>query len=306
MRLSGVRLKTEYRATNCREQQGEKRSINRQNTVWQNDSMETITDCPSPAVEKYVSDPLAMGRLTVPLAIEELGSKGVDIVTVAILRFIWRYGKSKWVRVHQPELAKQLNISVRTAQRHLKEAKRLGLIEFQQSSTKPKDGGYFCEYRINWRRVFAYHELTFQAGSDFNIEDLQWINAYKAKNLPHRFFSEAVLRDRVLHVVTRDNRHHVLPRDGYEVLRYVAETHYGRAISEDSLDTLMNTAGRITPRLLSLFSFALASNKTVPDSPGYYTRILQKNRLQAFGPPKTNKRKDLSRAIPIIKIKLAE
>ncbi len=265
------------------------------------DSPNPTLDCPDPH-QRVVSDPFHRGRMTVPFAIEDLGSKGVDLITVAILRFIWRYGRSGWARVHQPALAKDLNISVRTAQRHLKAAQRERLIEFQQSSRKPKDRGYLCEYRINWRRVFAYYNWAFEPQRDLKLEDLQWVNAMKAKALPYRFFSNATLKGKHLHLVTRDDETHVLPGDDYQVLKYVAEAHYGRQIPEDSLDTFVNIAGRLTPRLLSLFSFALASIKKIPDSPGYYTRILQRNREQAMGPPKKNKTRTPHRAVPTIKI----
>src|SRR5260370_5725269 len=119
------------------------------------------------------------------------------------------------------------------------------------------------------------HGRLFEAYRKLTVEDMMWMNAMKAKRLPFRFFLDATLQHRLLRLVTRDGDNYVLPRDGYEVLRYVAEKHYGRSIPEDSLETFINTVGRVTPRLLSLFAFALANNKITPDSPGYYTKILQ-------------------------------
>jgi hypothetical protein len=262
----------------------------------------------SPATtQRQFSDPFAMGRQTVPQAIEDLGSKGIHPIIVAILRFLWRHGKSRWNTVHQPALAERLGISVRTVQRYLNKALTVGLIEFRKSARKPKDRGYLCDYRINWPGVFEKHGHLFKAETQLTLEDMMWMNAMNAKRLPLRFFLSATLQHGLLRLVTRDGDNYVLPRDGYDVLRYVAEKHYGRSIPEDSLETFINTVGRVTPRLLSLFAFALANNKITPDSPGYYTKILQKKQQQALlGPPK-GKRGDRPRGnIRTIKIEFPD
>jgi hypothetical protein len=232
------------------------------------------------------ADPFELGRQTVPQAIDDLGLKGVSLGEVAILRFIWRFGKSNWTRVFQPTLAKHLGVSVRTAQRWLAEARKHGLIEFQESERKPQDRGYLCEDRIAWSGVFRRHGYRFSDRPTPTLEKLLEFNGSKVTELPGRFFSEAKwLKHGNLRVVTRDGISHDLPRGGIDALRYVAETHFGRPIANDSIETFAFVAGQVTPRLLALFSFALAYTKTKPDSPGYYTRLLQKNRKLAFVPP---------------------
>ena len=71
------------------------------------------------------------------------------------------------------------------------------------------------------------------------------------------------------------------------------------------MDTICDTADVVTPRLLSLFCFALAYTRTQPNSPGYYVTVLQDKRLKASGPP-NQKRSRGKKGIRIIEIQFPE
>ena len=242
-----------------------------------------------------------MGRQSVPQAIDDLGSQGIHPIAVAILRFIWRYGRSRWTPVYQPKLAKDLGISTRTGQRYLKGLLQSGLIEFQPSKRIPQDRGYICEYKINWHNVYKKYNQVFQPQTHATFRDLTWLNGSKATTLPRRFFRSAVYEANALTVVTNNGTKYVLPRDSAEVVTYLVEEHYGRSIPAGSLDTIIETASTVYPRLLSLFSFALAATRTQPNSPGYYVTVLKDKGIKAMCPP-NQKRSNSDTRIRTIRI----
>jgi hypothetical protein len=236
------------------------------------------TAASSATEDQGLYNPFVRGSNTVPKIIDDLGSSGVKPAIVAILRYLWQFGKSDLKLVYQPQLVKTIGISVRTAQRLLTEATRDGLIMVQISKQRPRQGlGHLCEYGIHFPGI--YKKLGIPPGTLSNAskepsaeeiqEDGIRRNAMNANWLPERFFKTAFIKKDKLHVVTKSDVQYILPDDGGAVLKYLTESHYHRSLPERSIDTLIGVAKEVQPRLLSLFALALDHSKTEARSPGY-------------------------------------
>jgi hypothetical protein len=226
--------------------------------------------------------PLNMGFVMIPKAIEDLVRQGIDRDVVSVLRFIWRYGRYSWKRIHQPEIAKALGVGVRTVQRWLENGKKAGLISSRRSTWKTAGRGYICEYRINWEEVGRKYERTFVPPKPLAMKDLEWAAGMRINRLPSRFFESASVAGYTLRLTGNNGTGYVLPGNSEEVLRYVIEEHYRRSISDESFGTIARIAGTLTPRMLERLCFSLAYSKTVPKSPGYYTKVIQEKHRTMF------------------------
>jgi hypothetical protein len=255
--------------------------------------MESVVEAQGDALQDPVDgyyDPLLKGDVRTPALLDGLGEVGLDPTKVAILRFVYRYAGSEFECFHQPTLAKQMALSLSTAQRAIECLLSAGLIDKRKAKRKPADRGYLCEYRICWKGVYELLHLPPQPDprSSQSIPDLY---ANDAKKLPFKFFARAWWKDGRLVVETKDGTQYSLPGDDREVLRYVIGKHFGKPVPAASMDTYVHIAPVVTPRLLSLLTIALAVTKTVPRSPAYYTKVLQDKRIQAKLPPQSGSRK---------------
>jgi hypothetical protein len=273
--------------------------------VRQSDVIKSASSETTGTEDGVVTDPWSMGSVRMPKSIEDL--EGVSPGVIAVLRLIWRYGKSNWTTIHQPEFAKRLRVSLSTVQRYISGARNLRLIESRKSTRKPRQGlGHLCEYRINWGGVYKRHGRTFIPSTRLSMKDLEWFVTREARSLPARFFRAAELVDGTLRLQGKDDVTYILPRDGEEVLQYVVESHYGRSIPDESLNTFVLTAGTVSPRLLELFCFALAYTATVPLSLGYYTTVLKQKKRTSLSPRASGSRSKSAKKVRTILVRSRE
>src|SRR5581483_6941036 len=247
-------------------------------------------------------DPMIMGPVNTPKLLDHLGEYGIGPTGVAVLRLIYRYAGSDWACCYQPELAKQLGIDRRTAQRAIRGLVDANLIQKRKSDRKPKDRGYLCEYKIDWPSVYSrLHLDPVPAKSEVPNQLLQYANHVSV--LPFKFFNGAWFKDGRLILLTKDDKQYSLPGDDREVLRYIYGKHYGRAIPPESLDYYVRVAARVTPRLVSLLTAGFMLTKTQVRSPNYYTKLLEDKLAQAKKPPRKYAKK---KAAPFATIKISE
>ena len=172
-------------------------------------------------------------------------------------------------------MASHLGLSVRTLQRAIERPLLSSLMEKRPSTAYKPAQGHVCEYRIITEKVWGILGRK-PPREPLTRKDLLDSHAFDVRSLPAKFFSSARWDGVRLIVSTAGPNQQTfeLPKQEREVLKWVVEKHYGRAVSEASLDTFCRAAITLTPRLLGLITGALATVKTTPSSAGYYTKVI--------------------------------